>query len=120
MIWPLKVVGEMERWPRGYGVAWKDPVFSRYIAAPVGLHLVLGAVRAAWIGVRTWCIPSDLERMWDLGYEHGFRDASRSYERLEETYAERLEQEITRAEARGRQDIIDELFTEVRGPRITH
>lgn len=90
-------VGEMERIPRGYAVAWWRMNTCSAVCLPWGLHLIVGAVRSAYIWVRAMRVSTILEgaerRGWDRGFAAG-RVAGASDERMrdgEELLARRQE-----------------------------
>jgi hypothetical protein len=79
----LRRVREMERLPRGYGVAWRAWDSAAVICAPIGLHLVLGAVRSAYIWFRHVHAPDMAIVVFLQGYEKG-REHGRELQALME------------------------------------
>lgn len=72
-----KVVLPWEMLPRGYGVAYLDPVAPRVIAYPVPLNLLIVFARHLWFAV-AHIRPGKFEKMLQAEYERGYRDGRAS------------------------------------------
>jgi hypothetical protein len=87
----MRRVREMERIPQGYGVAWRAWDSAAVICAPIGLHLVLGAVRSAYVWFRHLYVPDVAVAIFLRGYDKGREDgralqALGEYDRLHAAY----------------------------------
>lgn len=65
-------VGQMERVPRGYAVAWWSDTALTAVCLPMGLHLAVGALRAAWLWLKVSRVPTVLDGAVRRGWDHGF------------------------------------------------
>lgn len=66
-------VPEGERFPRGYGVAWRTLVRPGCTAAPVPLNLIVRFARSLWLRAAVPRI-NNLDT-YQVGYDKGFADA---------------------------------------------
>jgi hypothetical protein len=101
----LKRIHEMETLPRGYGIAWREAIPQCVVVcAPVGLHWLIGAVRAAWLWLRMTYAADErmavFERGYALGKAHG-RDLARleAFDMEHAAYRKGREHEIAVLEA---------------------
>jgi hypothetical protein len=62
-------VGDCEQIPSGFGVAWYRERVA--VCAPLGLNLIIGWARKAWITVATCIRPDILERSYEAGVTAG-------------------------------------------------
>lgn len=73
----VKRIGEMGTVPRGYGVAWMEMCSASAVCLPIGLHIVVGIARAAYLKFKMWHVTDARERAWregwSVGREHGYR-----------------------------------------------
>lgn len=68
----MREVGQMERIPNGYGVAWVSEYRMTAICLPLGLHWLASVARAAWHFLRMAHTPSLLDRAVENGWKRGF------------------------------------------------
>lgn len=104
----VRRVGEMERMPTGYAVAWWLEHERRALCLPVGLHAVASWLRARWLALKAWHDASVIERAYMRGYNAGqarvVSAQARAHEEgfqqgRAEAMAEALERERQTAEA---------------------
>lgn len=67
----VRRIGEMERLPRGYAVAWWREDTAQAVCLPVGLHALVSWLRARWLAFVAWRDPSMIERTYFRGYRSG-------------------------------------------------
>jgi hypothetical protein len=74
----VRRIGQMERLPRGFAVAWWKENELVAIALPIGLHVVASCIRAQWHRFIAWRTASVLERAFRDGERHGLQNGYRS------------------------------------------
>jgi hypothetical protein len=72
-----RFVGEMDMIPRWYGIAWHEPVRGGAVVAPIGVNVVLGALRALYVRVSMCLWPDDAAAAFERGYTQGRQDGVR-------------------------------------------
>jgi hypothetical protein len=95
----VRRVGQMERLPRGYAVAWWKENEMAAICLPIGMHVIASWARAQWLAFIAWRTPSVLERAFSNGMRQGMERGYRSGHAAGYAAAQ-LEEELRQREIR--------------------
>jgi hypothetical protein len=89
-----RTIGQMERIPHGYGVAWVRWDQNVAVCLPIGLHLLASWLREAWLRFRLWRAPDLLAEAQERAFQAGFSSGQETARASRESELARRRQEI--------------------------